>query len=404
MKENEEYLDKLLKAVSETEEEKTETEASAGAEGPAAYEPPEESAKEDISAAEEHKLEEEAVPEPSDNDKNSKVNESDGKEQPVKANSSDLAEEPFIQEISEDELSEFLDDFKEVEDLHVHKQEINHAHENENSNENGKIAHFFKKIIGKILKKSSPPNQDGALSDETDKDSTEGKEADTLQASSNKEKKTNKKSKIKKAKKKENKNKKDKKKPKKKNERRNKEKIIDVEDTKKLPAKGVALLFVMCFSLLAFILLATYLISYKNSLNLAKSYFNNQEYEKAYECFSELNLKAEDEKLFQQADAIMTIEKQYLSYENFMKMKKYDEALFSLAKGTLRYDEEKKNPDNKEITEQLDAVYAEIEQALQDTFKISAGEVREWASIDNNALYIQNINTTLQQAGLLLIQ
>ena len=101
---------------------------------------------------------------------------------------------------------------------------------------------------------------------------------------------------------------------------------------------------------------------YNNSVSQAKDYYSNEQYEKAYDKLSGIKLNGSDKTLYEQASTIMYVQKQFDSYENFMKlnMNRYN---------SLRPQAQELGIDNK-----FTAVYKQIVLALQDTFKISETE------------------------------
>ena len=109
---------------------------------------------------------------------------------------------------------------------------------------------------------------------------------------------------------------------------------------------------------------------YNNSVSQAKDYYSNEQYEKAYDKLSGIKLNGSDKTLYEQASTIMYVQKQYDSYENYMKT----EALDSLIKGVNRYNSLRPQAQELGIDNKFTAVYKQIVLALQDTFKISETE------------------------------
>ena len=113
---------------------------------------------------------------------------------------------------------------------------------------------------------------------------------------------------------------------------------------------------------------------YNNSVSLAKDYYSNEQYEKAYDKLSGIKLNGSDKTLYEQASTIMYVQKQYDSYENYMKLNMKTEALDSLIKGVNRYNSLRPQAQELGIDNKFTAVYKQIVLALQDTFKISETE------------------------------
>ena len=113
---------------------------------------------------------------------------------------------------------------------------------------------------------------------------------------------------------------------------------------------------------------------YNNSVSPAKDYYSNEQYEKAYDKLSGIKLNGSDKTLYEQASTIMYVQKQYDSYENYMKLNMKTEALDSLIKGVNRYNSLRPQAQELGIDNKFTAVYKQIVLALQDTFKISETE------------------------------
>lgn len=113
---------------------------------------------------------------------------------------------------------------------------------------------------------------------------------------------------------------------------------------------------------------------YNNSVSQAKDYYSNEQYEKAYDKLSGIKLNGSDKTLYEQASTIMYVQKQYDSYENYMKLNMKTEALDSLIKGVNRYNSLRPQAQELGIDNKFTAVYKQIVLALQDTFKISETE------------------------------
>lgn len=113
---------------------------------------------------------------------------------------------------------------------------------------------------------------------------------------------------------------------------------------------------------------------YNNSVSQARDYYSNEQYEKAYDKLSGIKLNESDKTLYEQASTIMYVQKQYDSYENYMKLNMKTEALDSLIKGVNRYNSLRSQAQELGIDNKFTAVYQQIVSALQDTFKISETE------------------------------
>ena len=122
---------------------------------------------------------------------------------------------------------------------------------------------------------------------------------------------------------------------------------------------------------------------YNNDVNQAKLYFQNENYQKAFDSLQGVTLKSADEELYNQINTIMFVQKQYTSYQNYVKLGMGVEALDSLIKGVQRYYEYYPTAKDLGVAEQLDANKALIDSALKTTFSMSEEKAISYASLSD---------------------
>lgn len=113
---------------------------------------------------------------------------------------------------------------------------------------------------------------------------------------------------------------------------------------------------------------------YNTSSTLAKNYYNNGEYDKAYSKLNGIKLNSSDKTLYEQASTIMYVRRQYDSYENYMSLNMKTEALNALIKGIDRYNTFHATAQELGIEDKFVAEYQNVIEALQNTFKISEAQ------------------------------
>lgn len=140
-----------------------------------------------------------------------------------------------------------------------------------------------------------------------------------------------------------------------------------------LKIKPVSLLFLILFVSGVVILVQIGISSfyYTNDINKAKRYYELGNYEKAYEALHGTELKASDEHLYDQICTIMYVRKQYISYQNYVKLGMGVDALDSLVMGIQSYYDNYPTAKDLGVSEQLDAAKAEIVQGLKTSFSMS---------------------------------
>ncbi len=123
---------------------------------------------------------------------------------------------------------------------------------------------------------------------------------------------------------------------------------------------------------------------YNTSSTLAKNYYNNGEYDKAYSKLNGIKLNSSDKTLYEQASTIMYVRRQYDSYENYMSLNMKTEALNALIKGIDRYNTFHATAQELGIEDKFMTEYQKVIDALQNTFKISEAQGISLADMSNS--------------------
>ena len=127
-----------------------------------------------------------------------------------------------------------------------------------------------------------------------------------------------------------------------------------------------------------------YTINYSGNINLAKDYYANQEYDKAYNSLDGIKLSGDDETLYKQAKVVMYVQRQYESYLNYRKMNMNTEAINALIKGVDRYQTYRAEGKELGVDDKMKESYDKIINALKDTYKISETEAISLADMSNS--------------------
>ena len=101
--------------------------------------------------------------------------------------------------------------------------------------------------------------------------------------------------------------------------------------------KSIIVFVMLIVGIVVLVQMFGYTINYSGNISLAKDYYANQEYDKAYNSLDGIKLSGDDETLYKQAKVVMYVQRQYESYENYEKMNMHTEALNALVKGVDRY-------------------------------------------------------------------
>ena len=167
-----------------------------------------------------------------------------------------------------------------------------------------------------------------------------------------------------------------------------------------LPKKPVILIFLMAASILVLVLLMSKLIGYTSSISAAKDAMDNADYIEAYKELSGLELKKADKKLYTKAEAMASVQEQHDAYLTLMSAGEYEMALDALVRGVGRYDAKLATAKKYGLEKQLNVIEAEIEDALDTQFDMTADDARELYSIRKRKDYSMRIQEIIEELNL----
>lgn len=167
------------------------------------------------------------------------------------------------------------------------------------------------------------------------------------------------------------------------------------EDILKIKPKSILLFLLLISGIIVLLCLLNTSFHYGFAINRANRYLGNDNYEKAYQQLSGLELNDKDKDIYRQISVIMYVQRQYDSYNNYMKMNKKTEALNSLVKGIEKYDLYIDEAKSLGVGDDVEAIKNLILTALKDDFKISEAEVKNLVKLsqDNFTQYYLKIET-----------
>lgn len=138
--------------------------------------------------------------------------------------------------------------------------------------------------------------------------------------------------------------------------------------------KSIIVFVMLIVGIVVLVQMFGYTINYSENISLAKDYYANQEYDKAYNSLDGIKLSGDDETLYKQAKVVMYVQRQYESYENYEKMNMHTEALNALVKGVDRYQTYRSEAKELGVEDKMTEVYNLIIKAFKDKFKMSETE------------------------------
>ena len=204
------------------------------------------------------------------------------------------------------------------------------------------------------------------------------------------------------------KKKKDKKKPKKEKKALPKEGTEKEEDSKKLPTKMVVRIFILAFSILALLLIVVEIIPSMWTAADARNAFYKKEYRAAYEEMTGKKLSKKDQRLYEKARLVASMQQRYDAYTTYTALQMPVEALDSLLSGYLFWQQEADAITEYDATTETDAVKYQILNTLYDTYQLTEDDVRQINALDDYDYTVRleeltgslsHKNSNAQQAG-----
>ena len=179
-------------------------------------------------------------------------------------------------------------------------------------------------------------------------------------------------------------NKKKKKKEKKKQEKKEKEpsEAPKEKPVKVLSKKNMLVLIAACATLLGSIFaLSTFLTEYSDRQNARQAFYDG-DYEEVYRLFYDRNLNSSDTVIYNKVKIVLTLERKLKSYENNIALNKELEAVDALIQGISCY-QSLQGIDEYDVRNEVDAIYQQICNILENKYGITYEEAIEINTYDN---------------------
>ena len=184
---------------------------------------------------------------------------------------------------------------------------------------------------------------------------------------------------------------------KKKKERKKKEKAPKAEEVpgkpeKRLPKKRVRATFILCFSIMAGIIILTVVMTKLTNLEEARHAYENQDYQTAYEDLYGLELKGDDADIYAKSQIMLMLDRKLRSYQNYKKLGMDDRAVDALFEGVKMYPDLIRQAESYGVVPQVDYTYSQILAALGE-YGISEDEAKEIAGYESKVKYTKRIDS-----------
>jgi len=184
------------------------------------------------------------------------------------------------------------------------------------------------------------------------------------------------------------------KKPKKKREKKEKPRKVEVitKPEKKLPRKRVLSTLALCFSILAAVLILQNVVFKTDNLKEAKYAFDNGDYATCFANLGAVERTEEEEELYQKSMIIMSVQRKWDAYNNYLALGNRMEALNSLLEGVAKYRGQEDLALECGVHAQITVIYQDILEALQG-FGLSQADVDEILAYESKVTYTKRLDS-----------
>ncbi len=151
---------------------------------------------------------------------------------------------------------------------------------------------------------------------------------------------------------------------------------------KVLSKKNMLVLIAACATLLGSIFaLSTFLTEYSDRQNARQAFYDG-DYEEVYRLFYDRNLNSSDTVIYNKVKIVLTLERKLKSYENNLALNKELEAVDALIQGISCY-QSLQGIDEYDVRNEVDAIYQQICNILENKYGITYEEAIEINTYDN---------------------
>ena len=119
---------------------------------------------------------------------------------------------------------------------------------------------------------------------------------------------------------------------------------------------------------------ASTLISNNSASSSARGNYEVGSYDKAYEQLAGMKISKSDQSIYEKSSVVMYVQRQYESYQNYMEVNMYTEAINALVKGLERYNTYYNEAKQLGVDSVLDEQKQHIYDAFNKTFNMSQSD------------------------------
>lgn len=175
------------------------------------------------------------------------------------------------------------------------------------------------------------------------------------------------------------------------------------DNTPPLPKKPVFMIFLLVASVVALIMVGTNLFGYANHLKDAKNAYAKKHYSEAFSYVSGLEMKKKDEEIYHKYQVMALVSSELEAYESFMDAKFYDLALDCLVRTVGRYEKYSEDAEIYGCIDELNALELEAETILGETFGVTKQEALDFYSYKSRKEYSAALLNVIEEAGMIKV-
>lgn len=155
--------------------------------------------------------------------------------------------------------------------------------------------------------------------------------------------------------------------------------------------KVIPMIFLFGAAVVALIIIFSNVLSYSPYLSNARRYFDNRQYDKAYDQLLGIEIKEKDWNFYSQVLLMNQLQVKVTSSKNHLLNQERALAVNDLVQAVLFYNENLKKAEELGLIKEFQIVYADIEANLSETFGLSVGEAEALGAITDAEEYQERI-------------
>lgn len=163
---------------------------------------------------------------------------------------------------------------------------------------------------------------------------------------------------------------------------------------RKLPKKRVLSTLGLCFSILAAVLILQSVVSKSDNLKEARVAFNSGDYATCFANLEAVERSEEEDILYRKALIIMSVQRKWDAYNNFVTMNNGLEALNSLLEGVAEYRSVEETALEWGVHAQITVIYQNILEALQG-YGLSQNDIDEILGYESKVTYTKRLDSII---------